>query len=114
MDGFADGVAYYNEKNGTDVKVIGWDVDGQDGQFTGEFAANDTAKQMAQGLLDQDADVLLPVGGPIYQSAAEAIRDSGGTAALMGVDSDVFLTDPSVQDLLLVSIMKAINVAVYD
>ncbi|MGJ0203005.1 BMP family ABC transporter substrate-binding protein [Leucobacter sp. gxy201] len=114
MDGFADGVAYYNEQNGTDVKVIGWDVTGQEGQFTNEFAANDTAKQMAQGLLDQDADVLLPVGGPIYQSAAEAIRDSGGTAALMGVDADVFETDPSVADMLLASIMKGMDVAVYD
>lgn len=114
MDGFSDGVTHYNEQNGTDVKVIGWDVAAQDGQFTGEFAKNDTAKQMAQGLLDQDADVLLPVGGPIYQSAAEAIRDSGNTAALMGVDADVFVTDPSVGDLLLVSIMKGMDVAVYD
>lgn len=114
MDGAAKGIDYYNEQNGANVSLLGWDIDAQDGQFTNEFAANDTAKQMAQGLLDQDADVLLPVGGPIYQSAAEAIRDSGGTAALMGVDSDVFETDPSVQDFLLVSIMKAINVAVYD
>lgn len=114
MDGAALGIDYFNEQNDANVELLGWDIDAQDGQFTGEFAANDVAKQMAQGLLDQDADVLLPVGGPIYQSAAEAIRDSGGTAALMGVDSDVFLTDPSVQDLLLVSIMKAINVAVYD
>ena len=37
-------------------------------------AANDRAKQVAQGIIDQDVDVLLPVGGPIYQSAAEAIR----------------------------------------
>ena len=114
MDGFADGAAYYNEQNGADVKVIGWDVEKQDGQFTGEFAANDTAKQMAQGLLDQDADVLLPVGGPIYQSAAEAIRDTGGNIALMGVDADVFETDPSVADLVLTSIMKGMDVAVYD
>lgn len=114
MDGAAKGIAYYNEQNGTDVELLGWDIDAQDGLFTGEFAANDTAKQTAQGLLDQDVDVLLPVGGPIYQSAAEAIRDSGGTAALMGVDSDVFETDPKVQDLLLVSIMKSIDVAVYD
>lgn len=114
MDGFQLGAEYYNEQNDADVKVIGWDVEKQDGQFTGEFAANDTAKQMAQGLLDQGADVLLPVGGPVYQSAAEAIRDSGGTAALMGVDANVFDTDPKVQDILFTSIMKSMDIAVYD
>lgn len=114
MDGFAMGVDHYNEENGANVQVFGWDVASQDGQFTNEFAANDVAKQMAQGLIDQGVDVLLPVGGPIYQSAAEAIRDSGGNVALMGVDADVFVTDPNVADLLLVSVLKGIDVAVYD
>ena len=114
MDGFQDGVEYFNKENSKDVKVIGWDVAKQDGQFTGEFAANDTAKQMAQGILDQGADVLLPVGGPIYQSAAEAIRDSGGTAKLVGVDADVYETDPKVKDILFTSIMKSMDIAVYD
>ena len=27
MDGFADGVEYYNEQKSKDVKVVGWDVD---------------------------------------------------------------------------------------
>src|SRR5690606_37616021 len=67
MDGFELGVKYFNEKKGKDVKVLGWDMAKQDGQFTNEFAANDKAKQVAQSLIDQDADVLLPVGGPIYQ-----------------------------------------------
>ena len=114
MDGYQLGVEYYNEKNGTDIKVLGWDIKTQDGQFTDEFKKNDKAKQMAQGLIDQGADVLLPVGGPIYQSAAEAIRDSGGNIAMLGVDADVFLTDPTVGDLRLVSIMKGIDIAVYE
>lgn len=114
MDGFAEGVAYYNEQNGTDVEVVGWDVESQTGQFTNGFAANDTARQVAQGIIDQDADVLLPVGGPIYQSAAEAIRDSGGGIAMLGVDADLYETDNSVQDLLLLSILKGMDVAVYE
>ncbi|WP_251453291.1 BMP family ABC transporter substrate-binding protein [Microbacterium sp. Marseille-Q6648] len=114
MDGFQLGVEYFNEQNDADVQVVGWDVESQEGQFTDEFAANDRAKQVAQGIIDQDVDVLLPVGGPIYQSAAEAIRDSGGEIALMGVDADVYETDPSVADLLLVSILKGMDVAVYE
>lgn len=114
MDGFVDGVAYYNEVKGTNVQAVGWDKAAQTGTFTGGFAAGVEAKTAAQGLLDQNADVLLPVGGPIYQSAAEAIRDKGGDIALIGVDADVFLTDPSVADLLLTSVMKGVDSGVHD
>jgi len=109
MDGFYDGVQYYNQQKSKSVKVVGWDVNNQKGgSFTGGFEANQTAKNTAQGLIDQNADVIMPVGGPIYQSAAEAIRDSKKDIALIGVDADVYLTDPSVKDLLLTSVMKGI------
>ncbi|HEY9366502.1 MAG TPA: BMP family ABC transporter substrate-binding protein [Agromyces sp.] len=112
MDGFKQGVDYYNEQKGKGVTVLGWD--GTDGLFTGGFEANDTARNTAQGLLDQNVDVLLPVGGPIYQSAAAAIRDSGREVALMGVDADFTETDPSVADLVLTSILKGIDVGTYE
>lgn len=114
MDGFVDGVAYYNEVKGTDVQAIGWDKAAQTGTFTGGFAAGVEAKTAAQGLLDQNADVILPVGGPIYQSAAEAIRDKGGDIALIGVDADVYNTDETVKDLLLTSVMKGVDSGVHD
>ncbi len=114
MDGFVDGVAYYNKANNADVKAVGWNKESQTGVFTGGFEAGVEAKTAAQSLLDQDADVLLPVGGPIYQSAAEAIRDKGGDTALIGVDADVYETDPSVKDLLLTSVVKGIDAAVSD
>lgn len=112
MDGFKQGAEHYNEVNGTSVSVLGWD--GTDGSFTGGFAAGTEAQTTAQALIDQNVDVLLPVGGPIYQSAAAAIRDSGREIALLGVDADVFDTDPTVADLLLTSIRKGIDVATYD
>ncbi|MFB6609629.1 BMP family protein [Agromyces sp. NPDC056379] len=112
MDGFKQGVDYYNEQKGKGVTVLGWD--GTDGLFTGGFEANDTARQTAQGLLDQNVDVLLPVGGPIYQSAAAAVRDAGADVALMGVDADLTQTDPSVADLILTSILKGIDVGTYE
>ncbi len=112
MDGFYQGVNHYNEVNGTAVEVIGWD--GADGQFTGGFEANDTAKNVAAGIIDQGVDVLLPVGGPIYQSAMDAIADSGREIAILGVDADVFETDPSTQELILTSILKQMDVSVYD
>jgi basic membrane protein A len=114
MDGFVDGVAYYNEQNGASVKAIGWDKASQTGSFTGGFAAGVEAKSAAQNLLDQGADVLLPVGGPIYQSAAEAIREKGGDIALIGVDADVYNTDETAKDLLLTSVMKGVDAGVHD
>jgi basic membrane protein A and related proteins len=114
MDGFIDGVQKYNTDKSKNVATFGWDVAKQTGNFTGGFAANDTAKQTAQGILDQGVDVILPVGGPIFQSAAAAIKDSGKDIVMLGVDSDLALADPSVADITLVSIMKRIDVAVHD
>lgn len=109
MDGFVDGVAYYNQAKGKDVQVKGWDIATQNGVFTGGFAAGTESKQAAQGLIDQNADVLLPVGGPIFTSAAEAIRDADKDIVMIGVDADVFQTDPNNSDLFLTSIMKGMK-----
>ncbi len=114
MDGFVDGVNYYNQQKGTSVKAIGWDVAGQTGVFTGGFAAGVEAKTAAQGLIDQGADVILPVGGPIFLSAGEAIRDSGKEIALIGVDSDNYETATDLKDLFLTSVMKGVKAGVVD
>jgi basic membrane protein A and related proteins len=114
MDGFAQGVDYYNEQNGTSVRTLGWDFDAQDGAFTGGFAPGTEALTSAQNLIDQGADVIMPVGGPIYFSAAEAIRDSGENITLIGVDKDIFISDPDLGELVLTSVLKNIGNAVYD
>lgn len=112
MDGFKQGAEYYAEENGKDVKVVGWD--GKDGLFTGGFEANETATNTARQLLDQDVDVILPVGGPIYQGALTAIADSGKDVAMLGVDADFFETDPNTQDVVLTSILKNMKVSTYE
>jgi basic membrane protein A len=112
MDGFADGVAYYNQQKGKNVKLVGWNEKSQKGVFTGGFDAGTAAKQSAQTLLDQNADVIMPVGGPIYQSAAQAVKaknaSTGGGITLVGVDSDTFQTDPANASLFLTSVQKGI------
>ncbi len=112
MDGFKQGVDYYNKEKGTDVKVVGWN--GKDGAFTGGFEANETATNTARQLLDQDVDVILPVGGPIYQGALTAIDASGKDVAMIGVDADLFETDPNTQDVVLTSILKNMKVSTYE
>jgi basic membrane protein A len=112
MDGFYQGVNYYNEQNGTAVEVVGWD--GATGSFTGGFEAGPEAKTVAQNIIDQGVDVILPVGGPIYQSALQAIKESGRDIALIGADADLFVTDPSTEDFVLTSVLKAMDLSVYE
>jgi basic membrane protein A len=111
MDGYVDGVEYYNKQKSKNVKVVGWDVATQKGSFTGGFAANDTAKSTAQNLIDQGADVIFPVGGPIFQSAGAAIKDSGKDIALLGADADVYNTFPTYDKYYLTSVLKGIKPA---
>ncbi|GAA1133838.1 BMP family ABC transporter substrate-binding protein [Nocardioides aquiterrae] len=112
MDGFKQGVDYYNQENGKSVKVVGWD--GKNGLFTGGFEANEKATNTAKQIIDQDADVILPVGGPIYQGALTAIADSGKDIAMLGVDADVFETDPNTQDVILTSVLKNMKISTYE
>ena len=112
MDGFKQGVDHYNAVKGTSVEVVGWN--GETGTFTGGFEANQEAKTVAQNILDQGVDVLLPVGGPIYQSALQAIKESGRDVVLLGVDADLFQTDESTQDFVLTSILKMMDISTYE
>ena len=66
MDGFAQGVDYYNKKKGGKVQVLGWDAAKQDGQFVPGQAVRgpEGRPASAQGLISQGADIILPVAGP--------------------------------------------------
>lgn len=115
MDGFSQGMTYYNKQKGASVKLVGYDPAAPDkATQVGEFAAGDKAKQVAQSIIDQNADVILPVGGPIFQSAGAAIQDSGKNIALLGVDADTFVTAPTYSKLYLTSILKNMKQATQD
>jgi len=65
MDGYVLGVQKYNEVHGTDVQVLGWDIDLQDGSFVGNFESTDDGRTMGESLLDEGADIIMPVAGPV-------------------------------------------------
>jgi basic membrane protein A len=110
MDGFTRGAAYYNEVKGTDVQVLGWDVDAQDGLFTGSFTDMDLARSTAESLFQESCDIIIPVGGAINLPAGDAINDSGVTAALVGVDVDAYeAMDSQYQSLWLTTVEKALG-----
>ncbi|BDZ53807.1 hypothetical protein GCM10025870_08800 [Agromyces marinus] len=78
MDGFVDGVGRYNEVHGAAVRVLGWDKAAQDGSFTGDFEDINKGKVLAEGFIDQGADVILPVAGQVGEGAAAAAVEHGG------------------------------------
>lgn len=109
MDGFTRGAQHYNEVKGADVTVLGWDVEAQDGTFTGSFTDMGLARQTAESLFQENCDMIIPVGGAINLPAGDAINDLGLDAALIGVDADAyFAMDAQYQSLWLTTVEKAI------
>jgi basic membrane protein A len=91
MDGFLAGVNYHNAQKGTSVEVIGWN--GSSGVFTGSFDAQDLGNSATMDMLQNGADVIMPVAGPAGLGAGTAIADFG-SGLLIWVDTDgYFKTD---------------------
>ncbi len=111
MDGFLAGAQEYNKDNGKSVSVLGWD--GKNGSFTGDFDDQSKGQTMAQGFIDQGADIILPVAGPVGGGAAAAAQAAGNTW-IVGVDADWTVTYPEYKDIILTSILKNIGNSVYD
>jgi basic membrane protein A len=112
MDGFVAGANYHNEQKGTEVTVLGWDPVGKTGSFTGNFDSIDDGKTLSLGFLDENADVILGVGGPIGQGIFAAIQERSAEAVGLGVDVDWYISVPQYKDLILTSILKKIDVSV--
>lgn len=113
MDGFYYGVQYYNQENGTDVQVLGWDPMAQDGLFTGNFDSLDDGRAFAESLMDEGADIIMPVAGPVGLGSAAAIQERGN-AWLIGVDNDWTATAPEYADIVLTSVLKNMDATVYN
>jgi len=111
MDGFADGVDQYNKDSGKTVKLLGWDKAKQDGQFTGDFEDQTKGKNTAANFIQQGADVIMPVAGPVGLGAAAAAQEAGNVA-IIWVDSDGFTYASQYADLFLSTVVKEIGAAV--
>jgi len=70
-------------------------------------------KTAAAGMFDNGADVVYHAAGGSGGGVFEAAKDAGGFA--IGVDSDQYKTaDPAVRDVIITSMLKKVDVAVYD
>jgi basic membrane lipoprotein Med (substrate-binding protein (PBP1-ABC) superfamily) len=113
MDGFVAGANYWNQQKTDTVTVLGWDPVAKTGSFTGNFESTDDAKNLTVTQLQENADVILPVGGPIGQGVYDAIREQSADAVGVGVDVDWYISDPDDKDLIFTSILKRIDNAVH-
>jgi basic membrane protein A len=113
MDGFSDGIDLYNEAKGTDVQLLGWDKEAQDGSFTGDFQNQANGQNLTNTFIQQGADIILPVAGPVGLGAAAAAEEAGNVKVIW-VDSDGFESASQYAPLFLTSVVKRIDNAVLD
>lgn len=117
MDGYARGVAYYNEQKGKSVAVLGWDTTKKDGTFIGgkdPFDDIPGGKKVATNLTAQGADILLPVAGPSGEGSLQVAQASNGKVGSMWVDTDGCVSQEQYCAVIPSSVGKAMDVAVFE
>lgn len=113
MIGYEKGVQYYNEQNGTAVEVLGWNTEAGDGSFTGNFDSLDDGRSFAESFVQEGADIVMPVAGPVGLGSAAYCQESGA-CKVIGVDVDWTVSAAEYSDVILTSVLKNMNVAVFD
>ncbi|MEU4478506.1 BMP family ABC transporter substrate-binding protein [Micromonospora sp. NPDC023966] len=113
MDGFADGVAYYNKAKSKNVQVIGWDKAAQKGSFTNDFVKQDEGKKVSDALVAQGADIIMPVAGGAGLGTTAAAQASNGKYSVVWVDVDGCESTPNCPALV-TTVVKNIPDAVKD
>ncbi len=113
MDGFALGAAHYNSVHGTSVEVLGWDIETQTGLFTNNFESLEDGRLMAEQLMDEGVDIIMPVAGPVGLGTAAAAQERGGVY-IVGVDNDWAVVNEAYADITLTSVMKFMDVTTFN
>jgi basic membrane protein A len=115
MDGFWEGVQYYNSKHGTKVQVLGWDeTKPKSGTFdpTQSFTDQAGGKQIAATFQAQGADIIFPVAGGTGIGALAQAKASGGKLNAIWVDDDGAISNASYSSVIMTSVTKGIASAV--
>lgn len=113
MIGFEKGVDYYNAENGTSVEVLGWSNEANEGSFIGNFESLDDGRSVTESLVQEGADIVMPVAGPAGLGGAAYCAESGA-CMVIGVDTDWTVSASEYTDVILTSVLKNMNVAVFD
>ena len=113
MIGFEAGVNHYNQSMGASVEVLGWDTAAGDGSFTGNFESLDDGRSFAEAFVQEGADIIMPVAGPVGLGSAAYCQETGA-CRIIGVDTDFTISAPEYTDVILTSVLKNMDVAVFD
>jgi len=108
MNGFANGVEFYNALNGTNVQVLGWNPSTQKGTFLGSF--DDTTKALSTSIAfeQQGADFIFPVAGGM-QSATAGNSLKSKKSSVIWVDAAVMDTGKQFASVTPVSALKGLK-----
>jgi basic membrane protein A len=113
MNGFEAGMNHWNETHGAAIELLGWSAADQDGSFTGDFENQDKGRRTTESLLDEGADIIMPVAGPVGLGTIAAVEDAG-TGAVVWVDTDGCVSVPEACSLFLTSVEKKMDNVVFD
>ena len=113
MIGFEAGVKYYNAQKGTNVEVLGWSSEAGDGSFIGGFESLDDGRSITESLVQEGADIVMPVAGPAGLGGAAYCAESG-SCMVIGVDTDWTVSASEYSSVILTSVLKNMNVAVFE
>jgi basic membrane protein A and related proteins len=117
MDGFWDGVQYYNQQHKTNVKVLGWNEKTQTGSFTNSFTNQTAGQTLTQTFVSEGADVIFPVAGNVGLGAAKAVQNANAAAGsdkvnMLWVDTDGCISAAQYCKYFISSVTKGIQSAV--
>ena len=117
MDGFWDGVHYYNQQHHTHVTVLGWNEQTQSGEFTNSFTNLTMGQTITQQFITEGADIIFPVAGGVGLGAAKAVQDADNAAGtqkvnMMWVDTDGCISASQYCKYFITSVEKGIQSAV--
>jgi basic membrane protein A and related proteins len=117
MDGYYDGVQYYNSKNHKNVKVLGWNEKTQNGSFTGNFTDLTAGQRLTNTFISEGADVIFPVAGNVGLGAAKAVQNADAAAGtqkvnMLWVDTDGCISAATYCKYFISSVDKGIQNAV--
>lgn len=111
MDGFAQGVYYYNQVKKKGVRVLGWNRDTKNGEFVGNFSDTSKALQISKNFEQAGADVIFPVAGGLGGATAQNSID-GKKSVTIWVDTDGYVSASKYKSVLLTSVVKGLGEAV--
>ena len=117
MDGFWDGVQYYNTQHHTSVTVLGWNEQTQAGEFSNSFTNLTAGQTITQQFIQEGADIIFPVAGGVGLGAAKAVQDYDTTAGsqkvnMFWVDTDGCVSASNYCQYFITSVDKGIQSAV--